>query len=139
MDAAAFGLSLVAVGIAVIALALALLMIRQSGQTLADLRAHRRAHLEAHGHADPKLDRRQTVIGPPRGTGERRGATRYATPPERLAPPDPADLDRLTPDPVDLRRTRHAAPDAEPPTGELGPPTAIAPAVRPAPPPRPQP
>jgi len=76
-----------ALGIACGALALAITVMRQSAETTTDLRRHRRAHTEAHGHPDPKLDRRQANHAPPRTTGERRGATRYEPPAERPAPP----------------------------------------------------
>jgi hypothetical protein len=71
---------------AVTALVLVALVVRQSADVTATLRRHRLAHADAHGHPDPKLDRRQVQIGPPRTTGERRGAHRYEPPAERLAP-----------------------------------------------------
>lgn len=71
--------------LAIAALALAAALMWQSATTTAELRTHRRAHTEAHGHPDPRLDRRQINLAPPRATGDRRG-TRYQPPPERLAP-----------------------------------------------------
>lgn len=72
--------------VALAALGLTISVMRQSGETTGDLRHHRRAHEVAHGHPDPKLDRRQVNVGPPRSTGERRGARHYQPDPERLAP-----------------------------------------------------
>ena len=84
MTTTALVLSCVALALAVIALVLALLVMRQSATTTTDVRQHRRAHAVAYGTADPKLDRRQTNLGPPRA-GERRGH-RYEPDRERLAP-----------------------------------------------------
>jgi HAMP domain-containing protein len=72
-------LALAALLIAVAALVAALLLIRQSSRTTSTLRRHRLAHHDAYGDADPKLDRRQVNLGPPRA-GERRGAQRYQPP-----------------------------------------------------------
>lgn len=71
--------------VALAALILAVAVMRQSAETTADMRRHRRAHADAYGHPDPKLDRRQINLGAPRSVGERRGA-RYEPPAERLAP-----------------------------------------------------
>lgn len=75
----------VALVVGIAALALGVIVMRQGGETTTDLRMHRRAHTIAHGHADPKLDRRQVALGPPRSTGERRGR-QYEPPRDRLAP-----------------------------------------------------
>lgn len=72
MTGLAVTLSCIALAVAVVALALTALLMRQNGETTTDLRAHRRAHAEAHGHPDPRLDRRQVNLGAPRSTGERR-------------------------------------------------------------------
>jgi hypothetical protein len=114
--------------VALVAVTLAISVMRQSAETTTDLRMHRRAHTIAHGHADPKLDRRQVQLGPPRATGERRGVMRYPEPRERYAPrpPDP-DLDADQRDPL----------DDLPATGELEQtdlPTSMLAAQRPAPP-----
>jgi hypothetical protein len=79
-------LGTVALVVAVAALVLTIIVMRQSGETTTDLRMHRRAHTIAHGHADPKLDRRQVQLGPPRSIGERRGMQRFPEPRERYAP-----------------------------------------------------
>jgi hypothetical protein len=85
-------LGAVALVVAVLALVLAFTVMKQSGEVTAEIRQHRRAHTIAFGHADPKLDRRQVALGPPRATGERRGASRYEPPRDRLMPrPEPLD------------------------------------------------
>ncbi len=126
--------------LAVVALALTIIVMRQSADTTSELRAHRRAHSDAHGHPDPKLDRRQVQLGPPRTVGERRGARHHEPPLERYMPPLPDRLvvtaAELTADEAQNIRERIAAPG--PPTEQLpaaGLPTEAMPAVeRPTPP-----
>jgi hypothetical protein len=139
-------LAVTALAVALVALALTFTVMRQSGETTTDLRMHRRAHTIAHGHPDPKLDRRQVNLGPPRA-GERRGATRYPEPRAHYAPrpvdpdlPSVEDYDPLSPDGVPLppvrENTRTVEPDL-PATGELEQtdlPTAMLEQQRPAPP-----
>lgn len=81
-------LAVLALLVAVAALVIGVRVMRQSAETTTELRQHRRAHTIAFGHADPKLDRRQVELGPPRATGERRGR-RYEPPRDRLAPRPP--------------------------------------------------
>lgn len=63
-------LAATALVIAVVALVLALLVMQQSGRTLATVRRHRIAHRRTTGHADP--ERRGPDVGPPPGQDDRR-------------------------------------------------------------------
>jgi hypothetical protein len=92
--------------VAVTALVVVALVMRQSADTTSDLRAHRRAHTETHGHPDPRLDRRQVQLGAPRSTGERRG-TRYR--------PDPDDAETGQLPAVELPTSMIAAQRPAPP------------------------
>jgi hypothetical protein len=106
----------VALAVSLVALGLTIVVMRQSGETTTDLRMHRRAHTIAHGHADPKLDRRQANIGPPRSTGERRGMTRYPEPRERYAPRPPDHMLEVD-EPLTAERADQLRDDVA--TGEL--------------------
>ena len=117
--------------LAAAALTLGAVLMRQSSETTSDLRAHRRAHTEAHGHPDPKLDRRQINLGPPR-SGDRRG-TRYSPPPDRLAPPPVEHAGTLTEaEARDIRAAHEDTPTGELPATEL-PTTTLAAQNRPRP------
>lgn len=109
-------------------LLLAYVVMRQNGDTTTTLREHRRAHTIAFGHADPKLDRRQVQVGPPRSTGERRGR-RYEPDRERLAPRPPAPSEPDPFSPTDQRDPRDDAATGELERTDL--PTTALPAQRP--------
>lgn len=92
--------ALIALGLSLASLALSLVVMRQSGRATSTLRRHRIAHNDAYGTPDPRLDRRQINLGPPR-SGERRGAHRH-TPPtadQPIARPDSRVFDDRTDDP----------------------------------------
>lgn len=127
MTTVALVLASVALAVAVTTAVGLVVLMRQSGETTTDLRRHRRAHAEAFGHADPKLDRRQVNLGAPRATGERRGARRYEPPAERLMPR-----------PVDDTPTGELEAPETGPLEQQDQPTRLAPAVRPDPRPRPR-
>lgn len=119
--------------IAVAAAALAVVVMRQNADTTTELRDHRRAHTIAHGHPDPKLDRRQVNLGPPR-TGERRGQ-RFDPPADRYAPrpPDPHQLTRHHLDDPTAPPPGYVIADDDTDTSELDrtdPPTTAMPAAQ---------
>jgi hypothetical protein len=74
MTGLAVVLASIALLVAITAVVLGVVLMVQNGETTSQLRDHRRAHAEAHGHPDPRLDRRQVNLGAPRTTGERRRA-----------------------------------------------------------------
>jgi hypothetical protein len=114
MPAAGFALAFVAIVVAAIACTLALVLMRQNATTTEELREHRRAHRDAYGYPDPRLDRRQRNLPPPTATGERRGQ-RPITPP------------------VDAHMPPREPVEQQPATAEHAPPTAAITAQRPAP------
>lgn len=111
-------LAAVALAAALAALGAAVAVMRQSGEALALIRAHRLAHTDAYGTPDPRLDRRQVNLGPPRREGERRGAHRYA-PPEHVQPRDEPRLlpGALIPTDEQVRQAMTDWPDPDPEAG----------------------
>lgn len=108
-------LAAVALAVALAAMGAAVAVMRQSGEALALIRAHRLAHTDAYGTPDPRLDRRQVNLGPPRREGERRGAHRYA-PPEHVQPRDEPRLlpGALIPTDEQVRQAMTDWPDPDP-------------------------